>query len=55
MGIEEDHCGNIENAKRAFGKAYELIRETHGDEDPFAQNCLTAYDKILQVILDLLS
>lgn len=49
MGIEEDHCGNHENAKSAFAKAYELIEKTYGADDPFAKRFFAAYNEVRSV------
>lgn len=54
LGIEERYCGNHENSRNAFAKAYELIEKTYGADDPFAKKFLEAYSEI-QPVLEILA
>lgn len=43
LGVEEDHCGNLENAKQAYYKAFEMVERINGPDDPLAKKFKQAY------------
>lgn len=51
LGIEEDHCGNYENSKNAFAKAYEIIQKENGPDDPISKKFYAVYaeSKIVRI------
>ena len=43
LGVEEDYCSNLENAKQAYYKAYEMIERVNGPNDPLVKKFKQAY------------
>ena len=52
LGIEEDHCGNLENSKNAFAKAYEIILKENGSDDPITKKFYSVYMESKRVLTE---
>lgn len=52
LGVEEDFCGNVEGAKEAYYKAYEMIERANGPNDPLVKKFKAAYTDVKNVKFD---
>lgn len=43
LGVEEDYCGNFENAREAYYKAYEMMERANGPDDPLTKKFRRSY------------
>lgn len=43
LGVEEDMCGNVGNAKDAYFKAYEMLERHIGPDDALAKKFKAAF------------